>query len=88
MTWKIRVSSNAERYYRKLDRKLRKRINNALIKLSQYDKPIEHPQVKPLTGDLRGFYRFRVGDYRIVFGLLEESGIIAVVNIFPRGDDY
>ena len=88
MSWKIRVSSNGERYFRKLDRKLRKRINNALIKLSKFDNPIEHPQVKPLTGDLRGFYRFRVGHYRMVFGLLEESRIIAVVNIFPRGDAY
>lgn len=88
MSWTIRVSSNAEKYYRKLDRKLRKRIKNALVTLSQYEKPLEHPQVKPLTGNLKGFYRLRIGNYRIIFGLLEESKIIAVVNIFPRGDAY
>jgi mRNA interferase RelE/StbE len=88
VNWKIRVSSDAEKYYRKLDRRLRERIKNSLFDLSQRENPLEHPQVKALTGDLKGFYRLRVGDYRIIFALVEESKTIAVVNIFPRGDAY
>lgn len=88
MSWKIRVSSDAEKYYRKLDKKLRKRIRDSLFNLSERENPLEHPQVKALTGDLRGFYRLRVGNYRIIFALVEESKMIAVVNIFPRGDAY
>jgi mRNA interferase RelE/StbE len=88
VNWKIRVSSDAEKYYRKLDRRLRERIKNSLFDLSQRENPLEHPQVKALTGDLKGFYRLRVGDYRIIFALVEESKTIAVVNIFPRGDTY
>jgi len=88
MSWTIRVSSNAEKYYNRLDKKLKQRIKDAIVNLSQYEKPLEHPQVKALTGDLKDFYRLRVGDYRIIFGLIKESKIIAVVNIFPRGNAY
>ncbi|MCI0454005.1 MAG: type II toxin-antitoxin system RelE/ParE family toxin [Candidatus Dadabacteria bacterium] len=88
MSWKIKVSSNAEKYYSRLDKKLKLRIKNNIVNLSEYEKPLEHPQVKALTGDLKGFYRLRVGDYRIIFGLIEESKTIAVVNIFPRGSVY
>ncbi|HWP91236.1 MAG TPA: type II toxin-antitoxin system RelE/ParE family toxin [Thermodesulfobacteriota bacterium] len=88
MSWTIKVSSNAEKYHNKLDKKLKQRIKEALVNLSKYEKPLEHPHVTDLTGDLKDFYRLRVGDYRIIFGLIKESKIIAVVNIFPRGDAY
>lgn len=88
MTWKVKVSSHAEKYYNRLDKNLQQRIKNALVNLSKYESPLEHPQVKILTGELKGFNRLRVGDYRIIFGLIEEAKTIAVVNIFPRGDAY
>ncbi len=52
------------------------------------ENPMEHQSVKRLTGDLQGFYRLRVGKYRIVFAIVGETRTIAVVNIAPRGDIY
>jgi mRNA interferase RelE/StbE len=88
LTWTVKVSSQAEKYYRKLDKGARNRFRKALISLSEYDDPPAHRRVKPLHGELRGFYRLRIGDYRVVFSLLREKRTIAVVNIFPRGDAY
>jgi mRNA interferase RelE/StbE len=88
LTWTVRVSSQAEKYYRKLDKGARNRFKKALVSLSEYDDPPAHRGVKPLHGELRGFFRLRIGDYRVVFSLLREDRIIAVVNIFPRGDAY
>lgn len=88
MSWTIRISSNAEKYYQKLDKNLRKRIKKGLLALSQHEKPLEHLQVKALTADLKGFYRLRIGNYRVIFALLEKEKTIAVVNIFPRGNAY
>ena len=88
MSWSIRISSDAENYFQKLDRKRRKRIKERLLKLSQQENPLENPQVKALTGELKGFYRLRIGNYRIIFTLLAKEEIIAVVNIFPRGNAY
>ena len=88
MPWEIRLSSKAEKYYKKLDKAMRKRARKELEELSAFDNPVEHQDVKALTGDLRGFYRLRVGDYRIVFALLHDSRTIAVLNLAPRGDVY
>ena len=88
MNWTIKVSTNAEKYFKKLDKKLKERIKNHLKEISTYDNPLGYAQVRPLTGELRGFYRLRIGNYRIVFSLIQEYKVIAVVNIVPRGDAY
>jgi len=88
MRWSIRISSDAEKYFQKLDKKRRERIKERLLKLSKLENPLQNPQVKALTGELKGFYRLRIGNYRIIFALLAKEEIIAVVNIFPRGNAY
>ena len=88
MSWSIRISSDAEKYFQKLDKKRRKRIKERLLTLSQQENPLENPQVKALTGELKEFYRLRIGNYRIIFALLAKEKIIVVVNIFPRGNAY
>ena len=88
MSWTIKVSSHAERYFKKLDKKLRQRLKKELTALGGCENPMDHKDVKPLTGDLRGFYRLRIGGYRVIFSVLKEQKVIAVVNIVPRGDAY
>jgi mRNA interferase RelE/StbE len=88
LSWTIKVSSHAERYFKKLDKKFRQRLRKELLALGDCENPMDHKDVKPLTGDLRGFYRLRVGGYRVIFCVLKEQKIIAVVNIVPRGDAY
>ncbi|WP_164930892.1 type II toxin-antitoxin system RelE family toxin [Aquifex aeolicus] len=88
MSWTIKLSSTAERKYKKLDRNTRKRITKALEELSECEDPLMHKHVRPLVGKLKGFYRLRVGDYRVIFALIPEEKIIAVVNIAPRGEAY
>ena len=88
MTWTVKVSSRAEKYYRKLDRKTRIRFKKELLALSEYDDPLTHREVKALHGELKGFYRLRVGGFRVILSLVRESRIIAVVNVYPRGDAY
>ena len=88
MTWTIKVSSHAERYFNKLDKKLRQRLKKELLVLGDYEKTLDHKDVKPLTGDMRGFYRLKIGGYRVIFSVVNEQKIIAVVNIVPRGDAY
>ncbi len=58
MNWAIKLSSVAEKRYKKLDKNIKK---------------------------LKGFYRLRVEDYRVIFSILTDEKIIAVVNIVPRG---
>jgi mRNA interferase RelE/StbE len=88
LTWTVRVSSRAEKYYRKLDRKTRARFRKELLALSECDDPLTHREVRALHGGLRGFYRLRIGGFRVIFSLVREGRTIAVVNVYPWGDAY
>ena len=88
MNWTIKLSSTTEKKYKKLDKNMKKRVKEALEELVQSENPKFYRHVKPLTGQLKGFYRLRVGDFRVIFSILVDKKIIAVVNIVPRGDAY
>lgn len=45
-------------------------------------------QGKPLTGPNRGLYRFRVGDYRIIYSIEKEKLVVLVLRIRHRKDAY
>ena len=43
---------------------------------------------EPLSGNLTGFFKFRVGDYRIIYEILAEEREIVVHAIGHRRDIY
>jgi mRNA-degrading endonuclease RelE of RelBE toxin-antitoxin system len=88
MSWKIEVKPSAEGQYRKLDKKTKQRIRSALRDLEGSPNPLFSKQVKALTGSLRGDYRLRVGNWRILFTPDRSEGRIYVYAILPRGNSY
>jgi len=88
MSWQIEVKPTAEKQYLKLDRKTRMRIKTDLYDLGQEENPLFHNDIKPLTGGLKGDYRLRVGDWRLLFTPDRDQKIIYIYAILPRGDAY
>jgi len=88
MSWKIEIKPNAEKQYLKLDKKIRSRIKRALIGLEKEENPLMANNVRPLTGELRGDYRLRVGKWRILFTPDPDEKVIHVYAVLPRGDAY
>jgi mRNA interferase RelE/StbE len=88
MSWKVEVKPTAEKYYLKLDKKMRKRVKKSLLELEKSENPLSHPQVRPLTGKLQGDYRLRVGDWRVLFTPDRDAKMLYVFAILPRGDAY
>lgn len=43
---------------------------------------------KPLEGKLSGYWRYRVGDYRLIADIQDDKVIILVVNVDKRNDIY
>ena len=58
MSWTIKVSSKAESYIQRLDQPLRKKVKAELTALAELESPLSHINVKPLTGELKGFTAF------------------------------
>jgi len=88
MNWKIEVKPTAEKQYSRLDKSTRKRIKKALQDLEKEENPLLHHSVRPLTGQLEGDYRLRVGTWRVLMTPEKQNRIIHVYAILPRGDAY
>ena len=88
MNWKIEIKPTAEKYYLRLAKNNRRRIKEALLSLQNSDDPFLDPNVRPLSGTLRGDYRLRVGKWRVLFTPDRQNKTIYVYAILPRGDVY
>jgi mRNA interferase RelE/StbE len=86
--WKVELSKDALKYLKRLDKRTSRRLLDGLEKLEEIEEPLFHKDVRPLAGKLRGFYRLRVGDLRVIFELDRSNNRIGVQVIVPRGDAY
>lgn len=43
---------------------------------------------KPLSGNLASLYRYRIGDYRVIYQIFKNELIVAVVRVGHRRDVY
>jgi len=88
MGWKIEFDENAERELKKLDPQIAKRI---LAFLFNRVAPLENPRSigKALKGSKLGsFWRYRVGDFRIVTCIEDDALRVLVVRVGNRRQVY
>ena len=82
MSFKLVYTRRAAKDIQKLDAPTKNRIGKALLKFK--DAPLDYAD--KLTNLLIGSYRFRVGDYRIVFDLYGND--IVVLRVGHRREIY
>jgi len=88
MNWRIEIKPSAEKQYLKLDKKIRKRVKDVLLDLEAQENPLLHPRIRPLTGKLKGDFRVRVGDWRILLTPDRDQMVLQVYALLPRGGLY
>ena len=74
----VRITKTAIKNVKKLDSPTRDRILSSINKLSFGD-------VKKLQG-YDNYYRLRVGDFRVIYSLDDET--ITISAVLPRGEAY
>ena len=87
LAWTIRLADSAKKYLTKLDKPEARRITSFLRKRIE---PLENPRSlgKALSGRLGTFWRYRVGDYRLICDIRDRELIILVIRIGNRRDIY
>jgi mRNA interferase RelE/StbE len=85
--WSIKFSPEFEKEWDKTDPSIQKKVIHFFTERLQRE---EHPKyfAKPLSGNLKNFWRFRIGDYRVICNLLEEERIIYLLRIAHRREVY
>jgi len=86
-TWQVEISRTAEKQIAKLDRVAQKSILQFLrerIQIAADPRQLG----KPLHGDKKGLWRYRVGDYRLICDIRDERIVVLVLRIGHRKDVY
>lgn len=87
MVWTIDYTDAARGQLRKLDRQAARRILDFMDeRVAKLDNP--RNTGKPLTGTLGGFWRYRVGDYRVICDIQDGKLCVLVVEIGNRREVY
>ena len=79
-------SSKAQKDFKKLDISIQKRIKTFTQEIENLENP--RGKGKALTGDLKGFWRYGIGDYRLVCEILDNELIIYTIKISHRKNVY
>ncbi len=83
MTYTVLLSHQAENFYKKLNKSLKDRVKEALIKLQN-----EPHLGKALHGDLKGNYSIRIGKIRIVYSISEKNKTVYTLAVGQRKTVY
>ena len=79
------ILEDAERDLEQLDQSVAKRINQRIQWLAANFSQIKP---EPLTGEWARFFKFRVGDYRVIYKILHEERLLAIHRVRHRSEVY
>jgi mRNA interferase RelE/StbE len=88
LAWRIEVSETAEKQLAKLDKPVAKRLRSFLVeRLAPLDDPRSIGQA--LRGsELGEFWKYRVGDWRLVCQIKDAKILITVIRLGNRREVY
>ena len=84
--FEVRLPEAALRAYRSAEVPLVRKLNRCFDNLAR--DPFSHPNIKRLSGGLRGLWRYRIGDWRVVYKPDSAARAVIVLAIKPRGQAY
>ena len=86
-SFEVILLPQAEKFYQKCSDELAKRLNKCFEDLEQ--SPFQGPPIKLLkTSKGLRFYRYRIGDYRVIYDIDKELKKVAIHLILPRSRAY
>lgn len=80
--YSVEIKKQAEKYINKLDRPTARRIQIAISLIA------ENPTIGEQLTNHDAQYKYRVGDYRILYDVYDTTLIVAIVKVLSRGDVY
>jgi mRNA interferase RelE/StbE len=84
--YSVVVSPDAGEFFEAASASLQRKLDRCfeMLKIN----PRNHPNIKMLKGDLAGYYRYRVGDYRVVYYIDDEQKQVFVTIIAHHREVY
>ena len=87
MAWTVEYTTAVERALSRLDRQTARRIRDDMRdRVAVLDNPRDIGNA--LTGRWSGYWRYRVGDYRVICDIQDEALRVLVVTVGHRSQVY
>lgn len=83
MAYRIEVERRAQKELARLPKAIQERVTAAIGALAETPRPVN---CKPLQAAPKGTYRLRVGDYRIIYVVLDDDKVVVVARVTRRGE--
>jgi mRNA interferase RelE/StbE len=87
LAWTVEISDIAERQIKKLDFPVQRRILDWLNDRLEGCKNPRHFG-EPLKGEYSGFWRYRIGNFRIICDIQDDMLVVLVLTIGHRRQIY
>lgn len=84
--WHVETTEQFDRDFKKLDRTVQRRVMAYLEEVEKLDDPRQRG--KGLTANHAGVWRYRVGDYRILAQLIDNTLTVVTLNVDHRKNVY
>ncbi len=84
--WRIETAAEFDKAIRKLDPVIAKRILLYLEDLLSLDDPRQRG--RSLSSNRAGYWRYRIGDYRVLTQVLDEQLIVIALHVGHRSTIY
>lgn len=83
----VQVTKNFEKQFKKLDKTVQKNIKKWMEKhIINNASPKEFG--KALVGNFKGYWRYRIGDYRLIVEIKDKELVIVAIDIAHRREVY
>ena len=80
------LTTEAQQFYEQADLPLVRQLHRCFDQLRQ--NPYQHPNIKRLRGPLAGSFRYRVGDWRVIYQVDGKEHIVTILLIVHRSRAY
>jgi len=84
--FRVLLAESARRVYETVDATLQRKLDRCFAILK--DDPRRHPNIKALKNRLKGYYRYRIGDYRVIYRIEDDDRLVIVAMIRHRSEAY
>ena len=87
MEFRIEISEKLNKKIKKMDKNVQKMLYSYIVKnLKDTDNPRKNGKV--LKGNLKGLWRYRVMDYRLIVDIQDDKLVIIAIDFAHRREIY
>nr|WP_160327473.1 type II toxin-antitoxin system RelE/ParE family toxin [Burkholderia ambifaria] len=86
--WTIGLSPAFRKAIGSVDKKLQGRILEAIAGISEDPLTAQGDTKKPLEGNLKGLWRYRIGEFRLIYRPENAASVVVLVDFVARSAGY